>query len=330
MALVHTTVSRLQPAIALNVALRDFEAILTDDEKARFATSVAPDANTAIKLALEIDHENASRRSRCLGTRLMKFLESVQQFSDVVGTFVSSSPQIAALVWGGVKLCLLVANNFASYFDKISNVFMQIGRTCPRIAKFGALYITSTRLQQVLCEYYAVVVTWNITSSIHGRSDAMLASSDNLQHGTILYSGPNTVLTCNAVDEGGPVMPYDFHYKARNERQSQPSMYRVLAAQEEMLSINAKNEGDTDWQSTKITGIIGSRAALGDPLGNQLPAYHQQLLEQAYAGLGYGPQSAEMNSNLVVISTTPEFGIPIQDPCRTALVSPDSRLESRT
>ena len=158
MALVYTKVARLQPAIALNVALSDFEATLTDEQKARFATSLAPDANAAVKLAIEIDHENASRRGRCLGTRLVRFLESVQQFSDIVGTFVSSSPQIAALVWGGVKLSLLVVNNFTSYFDKLSNVFMQIGRTCPRVAEFGTLYITSTRLQRVLCEYYAVVV----------------------------------------------------------------------------------------------------------------------------------------------------------------------------
>ena len=158
MALVHATVARSQPAITLAVALSEFEAILTDEQKRRFTTSLAPDANATVRLAIEIDHHNASRRGRCLGTRLVKFLESVQQFSDIVGTFVSSSPQIAALVWGGVRLSLLIVNNFTSYFDKLSNVFMQIGRTCPLFAEFGALYITSTRLQRVLCEYYAVVV----------------------------------------------------------------------------------------------------------------------------------------------------------------------------
>ena len=158
MALAHTTVAKLQPAIALNVALQDFEAILTAEEKVRFTASQAPDSNAAVKLAIEIDHDNASRRGRCLGTRLVRFLESVQQFSDVVGTFVSSDPQVAALVWGGVKLTLLVANNFTSYFDKLSAVFMQIGRTSPRVAEFGALFTTSIRLQRTLCEYYAVVV----------------------------------------------------------------------------------------------------------------------------------------------------------------------------
>ena len=158
MALVRSTVAKLSPAISLNVALSDFESILTDEQKLRFAATLAPDPNAAIKLAFEIDHDSASRRGRCLGVRILKFLESVQQFSGVVGTFVSSNPQIAALIWGGVKMSLLVVNNFASYFDKLSTVLMQVGRTCPRLAEFGSLYITSPRLQTVLCEYYAMVV----------------------------------------------------------------------------------------------------------------------------------------------------------------------------
>ena len=140
------------------MALSDFEAVLNEEQKSRFTATRTPDVNAAIKLAIEIDHDNASRRSRCLGTRLIKFLEGVQQFSSVIGTFVSSNPQIAALVWGSVKLSLLVVNNFASYFDKLSTLFMQIGRKCPRLAEFGSLYITSPGLQRALCEYYAVAV----------------------------------------------------------------------------------------------------------------------------------------------------------------------------
>ena len=43
-----------------------------------------------------------------MGPRLITFLESVQQFSGIVDVFVSSNPQMAALVWGGVKFALLV------------------------------------------------------------------------------------------------------------------------------------------------------------------------------------------------------------------------------
>ena len=146
MEVVRRNLKDIRPERALSVALDDFRSILTDEQQVQFVATSTPDASAAEKLATEIDRENASRTGRCLGVRLLSFLESVNQFSSIVNTFINSNPQVAALIWGGVKLTLLVVNNFAMYFDKLSNIFMQIGRTCPRFAEFGALYITSSRL----------------------------------------------------------------------------------------------------------------------------------------------------------------------------------------
>lgn len=87
----------------------DFQNVLNPDQKRRLlALRTAPDAGAVFVLTAEIDNENARRRSRCVASRLFGFLESVQQFATVVDTFVSSKPGIAALVWGSVKLALLV------------------------------------------------------------------------------------------------------------------------------------------------------------------------------------------------------------------------------
>jgi hypothetical protein len=67
-----------------------------------------PDPAAVFILTAEIDSENAKRRSQCVGIRIFSFLESVQQFSGIVDTFVSSNPAIAALVWGSIKFALLV------------------------------------------------------------------------------------------------------------------------------------------------------------------------------------------------------------------------------
>jgi hypothetical protein len=56
----------------------------------------------------ELDAENARRNTRGVAGRLIKLLESIQQFSGIVGTFVSSNPALAALLWGSVQLILLV------------------------------------------------------------------------------------------------------------------------------------------------------------------------------------------------------------------------------
>jgi hypothetical protein len=50
------------------------------------------------------------------------------------------------------------ASNFSSYFDKISEIFLEIRRYCPQNEDYQALYKDSTRLQAALCEYYATVV----------------------------------------------------------------------------------------------------------------------------------------------------------------------------
>lgn len=69
-----------------------------------------PDGSAVLALTAEID-ESAKGRGQCFAMRIMHFLESVQQFSAVVDTFVSSSPRIAALVWGSVKFALLVCSS---------------------------------------------------------------------------------------------------------------------------------------------------------------------------------------------------------------------------
>ena len=48
--------------------------------------------------------------------------------------------------------------NFSSFFDELSSLLMKIGRACPRYQDFGLLYPHSTGLQNVLNQYYTVVI----------------------------------------------------------------------------------------------------------------------------------------------------------------------------
>ena len=108
MATVLVEAAPLKPEIKLTQALHDYEKILSDEDRSQLHSQGLPDATAAINLATLIDRQCSSRRSRCMGSRLITFLESIQQFSQVVDVFVSSHPEVAALVWGGVKLALLV------------------------------------------------------------------------------------------------------------------------------------------------------------------------------------------------------------------------------
>ena len=112
MALVLADAAPLKPEIKLAHALHDYETILSDEERKQLQSQGLSDATAAIKFTTLIDRKCSSRRSQCMGPRLITFLESIQEFSQVVDTFASSHPEFAALVWGGVKLALLVRLDF--------------------------------------------------------------------------------------------------------------------------------------------------------------------------------------------------------------------------
>ena len=108
MALVVADSATSYPEATLLQALNDYETALSDEDRLRLHSEGAPDVMAALNLATIIDARNASYRRQCMGPRLITFLESVQQFSSLVDTFVSSHPEIAALVWGGLRMALLV------------------------------------------------------------------------------------------------------------------------------------------------------------------------------------------------------------------------------
>ncbi|KAI0025622.1 hypothetical protein F4780DRAFT_216112 [Xylariomycetidae sp. FL0641] len=100
----------LKPTACLEEALQSFQNALSAEDKTRLdIIKGVPDADAAITFTAELDRENTHRRGASLASRLYAFMQSMQQFSAVVDTFVSSNPTIAALVWGIVKLTMLVS-----------------------------------------------------------------------------------------------------------------------------------------------------------------------------------------------------------------------------
>lgn len=153
---------------------------MTPEQKNRLqGIAAVPDATAIIAFTTQIDNENAKRGTRCVATRLLTFLQSIQQFTTVVDTFVSSNPAIPALVWGSVKLAVLVSrlylvtdsrmyhadhifdqltSNNASYFEKLSALLMSFSKHCPRYSEYQVLYADSVGLRVAVCNFYAVVI----------------------------------------------------------------------------------------------------------------------------------------------------------------------------
>ncbi|WQF79156.1 Putative NACHT nucleoside triphosphatase, P-loop containing nucleoside triphosphate hydrolase [Colletotrichum destructivum] len=144
----------------LKHALAVFQATLTDDERAKLQSlkGTSCDADSVITFTADLDRANPARKGRSIATRLFSLLQIVQQFNHTVDTYVSSHPEIAALVWGSVKLAFTVLANFTSYFQQFSELLRGFDRLCPVFAEYRLLFPNSARLRDATYEFHASVI----------------------------------------------------------------------------------------------------------------------------------------------------------------------------
>ncbi len=150
-----------QPTSPIVAAVKDFRDTLDLSQQAEpLAIHGAKVSNAMAILAFTagVDRTNERRKSQCVSSQLQGIYQSVQQFTSIVGTFVSSNQTIAALLWGSVRLTILAASTFSTFFEKLSGWFMKSQSLCPRIVEYQSLYPDSKWLQEALCIYYATVI----------------------------------------------------------------------------------------------------------------------------------------------------------------------------
>lgn len=135
-----------------------------------------------VNLTAEIDAKGKNRTLRRCGSYFDSLLELIMLYSGVAETLVSSNPQIAALVWGSVKIVILVctlctftnfsvpiakyayyqaAHNLSRAFETLAKMFQTIGSLSPILKKFQELFPESGSLRESLIEYYALVVEFS-------------------------------------------------------------------------------------------------------------------------------------------------------------------------
>ncbi|KAK4947542.1 hypothetical protein LTR10_013487 [Elasticomyces elasticus] len=159
MALAVRQAASLKPEIRLALALYDFECHLPDERKGDFKKECQsqPTPGDVLTFTAELDGRNVFREG--IGPRLTRILQSVRDFSGVIDTIVGGSQcQLAGLIWGAFKMTLFVTYQFVTYFDKLSELLMSVGRSCPRFQEYELLHPTSNGLRNALCEYFIVVV----------------------------------------------------------------------------------------------------------------------------------------------------------------------------
>ncbi|KAF2737537.1 hypothetical protein EJ04DRAFT_460944, partial [Polyplosphaeria fusca] len=158
--------SPLKAEIRLAQAVSEFEADLRKEQKSIFRTqktqslSAAPSPGNVMQITAEVDRQISQKfGGRCFGPRFTNFLQAVQQFAALGDVVVGGSQNLVACgVWSLVRMSLLSIVSLSTYIDKLSSLFMDIGRSAPYHQAMALLYPRSTKLQSYLFEYFIVVV----------------------------------------------------------------------------------------------------------------------------------------------------------------------------
>ncbi len=92
-------------------ALANFQTLLTTEESQKFVHLIQTspiDADALQHAIVQAENIQVAKLSNKISIRILPFLKCVQSFAGVVDTFIQSNPRVSALVWGGVKLLLMV------------------------------------------------------------------------------------------------------------------------------------------------------------------------------------------------------------------------------
>ncbi|KAJ5749070.1 uncharacterized protein N7511_010766 [Penicillium nucicola] len=159
--------SRLKPEIRLAQAVSLYEADLSTDQKMRLREErsrlrdTPPDITDVMRLTAELDQAAtaATGKRRCSGPRMVNVLQSVQQFAALGDIIIGGSQNLIACgVWTLVRTSLLLISNYSSYLERLSTLFMEVGRVAPRYERMALLYPRSMHLQSCMYEYFIVIV----------------------------------------------------------------------------------------------------------------------------------------------------------------------------
>ncbi|KAM0421036.1 hypothetical protein ACHAPT_011107 [Fusarium lateritium] len=144
----------------LESTIARFQAILTDDDRKNLQQlkTEPHDAQSIIMFTASLDRFDPKRRGKSVASRLASFLQTIEQFTPIVDTYIQSNPEIAALVWGSVKLTFQLLANFTSYFQSFVELLSGFGSLCSRFAEYQVIFKDSPRLNASICEFHSSVV----------------------------------------------------------------------------------------------------------------------------------------------------------------------------
>ncbi|OJJ43210.1 hypothetical protein ASPZODRAFT_103600 [Penicilliopsis zonata CBS 506.65] len=138
-------------------ALQKFKARLKADEEKKFKFTTLDDVRRTVQ---QIQQQQERTKTMQNMTRIMGFLEAVDQLGKVVDVFLNASSFIA-FVWGPVKFLLLVSTTWAESLDTLLDAYRQIGELIPQLLQYKDLFEEDEGLRNILGHIYTDILEFH-------------------------------------------------------------------------------------------------------------------------------------------------------------------------
>ncbi|CAD6594213.1 MAG: hypothetical protein ASARMPREDX12_008428 [Alectoria sarmentosa] len=135
-----------------DAAVKDFQDELLDRDQFDFrGIETIDDVYKEIDRIQEEQGRNGMLRNM---KRIEPFLACLEQYSEVLDTFVQAKANVLALIWGPIKFLLQVSRNYVTGFDKVVEMTVNIGHCLPQFKKFEGLFKENKGVRDVLYLFY--------------------------------------------------------------------------------------------------------------------------------------------------------------------------------
>ncbi|PVH69331.1 hypothetical protein DL98DRAFT_625565, partial [Cadophora sp. DSE1049] len=142
---------------SFEAVLQDFKTSLNTKQIQNFEFTTLDDVR---QTAIRIQSEQDRTKSLMNMTRLMSFLEAMEQFGNVIGVFVNAS-SFLPFVWGPMKFLLLTASTWADSFEILLDAYSQLGEHIPLLQQYHSLFGSTSELITVLLMIYEDILSFH-------------------------------------------------------------------------------------------------------------------------------------------------------------------------
>lgn len=98
----------------------------------------------------------------CHLRRIQPYLNRLQQFASAIEVFVQVKPDVLALLWGPIKLLLMLTSEWLEAFDAVVRTIERIGELLPRFSEAVVSFLDTERIKDMLGLFYRDILDFHL------------------------------------------------------------------------------------------------------------------------------------------------------------------------